>query len=99
MMRNLPNKYSRDMVVKELNQTGFTNAFDFFYLPNDPDTNANKGYAFINFVSKEWADLFTEKFHNRKMNNFNSEKRVCVKPAQMQGFNANHDHYAEKFAN
>lgn len=98
MVRNLPNKYSREMVAKELNQTGFRDAFDFLYLPNDYETSSNKGYAFINFVSKEWAELFMEEYENRKMNCYIYKKRIAVNPAEIQGFQANYDHYAHKFA-
>lgn len=49
MMRNLPNKYTQAMLMEDIDAAGFNGSYEFFYLPMDPVTNANKGYAFINF--------------------------------------------------
>lgn len=94
MMRNLPNKYTQQMLLAEINLAGFRDAFDFLYLPVDPETNANKGYAFINFVDPDWAWAFKDTFEGKKMERFNSHKFVSVVPAALQGFEANHAHYS-----
>jgi hypothetical protein len=99
MMRNLPNKYSQRMLLAEINHTGFLGTFDFVYLPIDPETNANRGYAFLNFVSSGIAWMFKSSYDGRKMNRFNSSKVVSVMPATLQGFEANYAHYANARVN
>lgn len=94
MMRNLPNKYTQKMLVSEINESGFLGTFDFLYLPIDPETNANRGYAFINFTEPNFAWMFKMTFEGRKMSRFNSTKVVSVSPATLQGFEANYSHYS-----
>merc|ERR1719333_1383819 len=94
MMRNLPNKYTQQMLLEELNKSGFLGTFDFLYLPIDPETNANRGYAFINFISPGSAWLLRMTYEGRKMSRFNSDKVVSVSPAALQGFEANYAHYS-----
>jgi len=43
MMRNLPNKYLRGMLRREIDNNDFKNKYDFFYLPIDQNTSANRG--------------------------------------------------------
>mmetsp|Transcript_103302 Transcript_103302/g.220971 ORF Transcript_103302/g.220971 Transcript_103302/m.220971 type:complete len:459 (-) Transcript_103302:194-1570(-) len=99
MMRNLPNKYTQIMLFEEMNNTGFEGSFDFLYLPIDPETSANRGYAFVNFMDSGNAWMFKLAFDGRRMNRFNSEKRVSVMPAALQGFEANHAHYSQARVN
>jgi hypothetical protein len=94
MMRNLPNKYTQQLLLEELNDSGFLGTFDFLYLPIDPDTMANKGYAFISFVSPSSAWQLRMTYEGRKMSRFNSDKVVSVSPAALQGFEANYAHYS-----
>ena len=49
MIRNIPNRYSRESLVEVFQD--FVGTFDFFYLPIDAVAQANIGYAFINFVT------------------------------------------------
>jgi len=94
MMRNLPNKYTQRMLLTEINQVGFLGTFDFLYLPIDPETSANRGYAFLNFIDPSFAWMFKMSYEGRKMNRFNSSKVVSVMPATLQGFEANYTHYS-----
>lgn len=94
MLRNLPNKYSQQMLLEELNTSGFLGSFDFLYLPIDPETNANRGYCFINFTDPSFAWTLKVAYEGRKMGRFNSDKVVSVAPAALQGFEANYAHYS-----
>lgn len=58
MIKNIPNKYTQEGLLKMLNQKN-EGEFDFFYLPIDftvihtqsyYQNKCNVGYAFINFV-------------------------------------------------
>jgi len=94
MMRNLPNKVTQEQLLSELNGAGFLHTYDFVYLPIDPDTHANRGYAFINFASQGMALMFKGHFEGEKFRSFHSNKVVSVVPATLQGFDANYVHYS-----
>lgn len=96
MIRNIPNRYSQTELMAEIKESGFDNKFDFFYLPMDHDTHANFGYAFINFVDEREVQPFTKRFNGLKLNRFTSNKIIQIVPAQLQGFQANLQHYCKK---
>lgn len=99
MLRNIPNKVNQHLLLAELDDNGFASAYDFLYLPIDPETNANKGYAFINFVDPKMAMMFRMMFEGRKFNNFKSDKVMSTTPAALQGFEANFAHYSRARVN
>lgn len=99
MMRNLANKYTQRLLLTEINESGFIGTFDFLYLPIDTDTNANKGYAFINFSESGFAWMFKQAFEGRRMQMFNSDKVVSVSAAALQGFDNNYAHYVNARCN
>jgi len=74
MWRNIPNNYSRDILLELLDSQGFDSAYDFFYSPIDFTNNALLGYAFINFVSTDEADRFYYHFHGFTKWSLKSEK-------------------------
>lgn len=96
MIRNIPNRYTQTELMSELKEAGFDNKFDFFYLPMDHETHANFGYAFINFVDEHDVEPFTKRFNGLKLNRFTSNKIIQIVPAQLQGFQANLQHYCKK---
>ena len=86
MMKNIPNKYTQEGLLKMLNQKN-EGEFDFFYLPIDFTVNnttyihnhnnqnkCNVGYAFINFVKGQHIQKFYINFHDKPWETSNSEK-------------------------
>jgi hypothetical protein len=75
MLRNLPSSFSQQRLLDVLHATGFSDKFDFVYLPVDFQSGAGLGYAFVNMntpidarlaVSKlsgysEWGDAACRK--------------------------------------
>jgi len=50
MLRNLPNDFSREMLLELLDKKGFAGSYDFVYYPFDFQRGAGFGYAFLNLV-------------------------------------------------
>jgi len=48
MLRNLPNDYTRDMVLGLLDEHGFASCYNFVYVPMDNKRRLGLGYAFVN---------------------------------------------------
>jgi len=92
MLRNIPNKYTREMLIKQLS-VDFNGLFDFMYLPIDFKNKCNVGYGFINFRTTEACAKFVKDFHGvdvRKcLPGLNSKKVVEVTPARVQGLQEN----------
>jgi hypothetical protein len=75
MISNIPNRYSKKLMLKEINER-FKDKFDFFYLPIDYNTKGNLGYAFINLRETRYIPSFVYQFHNKPWKSFNSSK-IC----------------------
>jgi len=92
MLRHIPNRYTRDMLVQRLNKT-FTGQFDFVYLPIDFNSKRNVGYAFINFRTPAACQRFVQEFNGVKtrlcLPGFSSQKVCEVSYARVQGRDAN----------
>jgi hypothetical protein len=94
MVRNIPFKYTQRKLVREINSMGFLGSYDFLYLPMDPRSHANRGFAFINLISPEIAEDFYKKFHGQQLRHFCADKPIAVLPADLQGFEENALRYA-----
>ena len=71
MLRNIPNKFTRDQLVKIIMlKMGKPGSFDFFYLPTDFRSKCNFGYAFINMTSSENVDKFFHVFNGANLTSF-----------------------------
>jgi len=84
MIRNIPNKYTQQMLLSEINSE-HEGSYDFFYLPIDFKNQCNVGYAFINFISPLSIAAFYRKFNGKRWSSFNSEKVCAVSYARIQG--------------
>merc|ERR1712107_214246 len=62
MIRNMPNNYSRAMLLDLLDSEGFAGQYDFVYLPMDFQLRACLGYAFCNLTTVEAAQRFWRTF-------------------------------------
>eukprot|EP00427_Karlodinium_veneficum_P064069 CAMPEP_0169335832 /NCGR_PEP_ID=MMETSP1017-20121227/16549_1 /TAXON_ID=342587 /ORGANISM="Karlodinium micrum, Strain CCMP2283" /LENGTH=405 /DNA_ID=CAMNT_0009431239 /DNA_START=21 /DNA_END=1238 /DNA_ORIENTATION=+ len=61
MLRNVPNGYTRTMLLELIDGMGFQGRYDFVYLPMDFRNGVNLGYAFVNSLTHEDAMRLTEK--------------------------------------
>eukprot|EP00933_Yihiella_yeosuensis_P027030 TRINITY_DN2096_c0_g1_i1.p1 TRINITY_DN2096_c0_g1~~TRINITY_DN2096_c0_g1_i1.p1 ORF type:complete len:443 (+),score=97.64 TRINITY_DN2096_c0_g1_i1:119-1447(+) len=64
MMRNIPNNYTRAMLLEMIDCQGFAGSYDFIYLPMDFGRCANLGYAFVNLKDSESAATFWRVFNH-----------------------------------
>ncbi|KAL7548731.1 hypothetical protein ACHAWF_012000 [Thalassiosira exigua] len=86
MVRNIPNKYTQQMLLSEFAAAGHgSTKMDFFYLPIDFKNGCNRGYAFVNFV--DYRDLipFVERYNGKGWQRFNSDKICDITYARIQG--------------
>jgi hypothetical protein len=93
MMRNLPNDYTRNMVLELLNNAGYKEKFDFIYLPIDFQRKAGLGYAFINFVDSEAATEFQKEYTGFRGWSVTSDKICEVTWSDVQGLQTHIDRY------
>lgn len=63
MLRNMPNNYTRAMLLALLDEEGFAGKYDFLYIPFDFSRRAGLGYAFINLVDAASAQRFWRTFN------------------------------------
>lgn len=86
MVRNIPNKYTQQMLLSEFAAAGHSpNKMDFFYLPIDFKNKCNRGYAFVNFVNYKDIIPFVEDYNHRGWKRFNSDKICDITYARIQG--------------
>ncbi|CAK0909936.1 unnamed protein product, partial [Prorocentrum cordatum] len=85
---NLPYSYPQWMLQWDVNEEGL--AYDFFHVPHQNRRTRNRGFAFINFLTPEAADIFMWSFTGRELSSPAAESKVVtVVPARLQGFEAN----------
>lgn len=95
MVRNVPNLYSQIDLIEELNELGFTGAFDFLYMPVDKASKASVGYAFVNFISPGWALRCETLVQGHKFTRHGKNKEASISVAHMQGLAANITYYGQ----
>jgi RNA recognition motif-containing protein len=60
VIKNLPEKCTNALVLELLNKSGFEAQYDFVYVPTDFRNYSAFGYAFVNLVSHQMAELVIE---------------------------------------
>ena len=95
MIKNIPNKFNRDLILKIINQE-FEEAYDLFILPTDANGYKNFGYSFINFTSTYYIPYFYFLFNDMKWPNTNSKKVCEITYSKIQGRNNLISHYPNK---
>lgn len=89
MVRNIPNKYTQQMLLSEFTEHGHgPGSIDFFYLPIDFKNRCNRGYAFINFVDYRDILTFHRRYYGKHWRTFNSDKICDITYARIQGKSA-----------
>jgi hypothetical protein len=93
MIRNIPNRYTRSMLIERLNEDFFSQ-YDFLYLPMDFKNKSNLGYAFINFRKPAECQRLKQKYDGVETKDCfplcKSTKPPCeVSVARIQGQKAN----------
>ena len=73
MLRNIPNKYTLQNLVEEINPS-FWGKYDYINLPIDYERKLNLGYAFINFVEAMHVVMFFDTYYNKKWSKYRSDK-------------------------
>lgn len=94
MLRNMPNNYTREMLLELIDAMGFEACYDFAYLPIDFKSQAGLGYAFINFINSAEAQRCFDDFEGFSDWKVPSEK-VCTVTwgSPYQGFEAHVERY------
>lgn len=95
MLRNLPNQYTRDMLIQMLNKEGFAGKYHFVYLPIDFKTHAGLGYAFVDLISGADAERMRTHFEGFSRWIVKSEKICSVSWShpEQQGVDAHVQRY------
>jgi hypothetical protein len=94
MLRNIPNNYTREMLLELLDTEGFKGQYDFIYLPMDFSRMAGLGYAFINLVSNTVAENVKSHFEGFSGWSLASQKVCEVSWGEpLQGLEAHIERY------
>ncbi|CAK9065231.1 unnamed protein product, partial [Durusdinium trenchii] len=93
MVKNVPVKYTQRKLLREILNAGFQGKMDFIYLPMDPRNRCARGFAFCNFTTPEAAQQFFRTYHKSHLKSFDSDQPLEVMAAEIQGFEANAEHY------
>lgn len=93
MLRNIPNKYTQDMLIEEMRIRGVLSDIDFFYVPIDLRRQQCVGYCFVNLTSPEGHARFLRAFDRVVLDGVENVKTCFIVPGKIQGLKANIDRY------
>jgi len=86
MVRNIPVRYTQDMLLKEWPNHG---TYDFLYLPICIDRKRNASFCFINFVTEAHATAFQAKWQKQRLDHYSARKPLDISAADVQGRDQN----------
>jgi len=89
VVRNIPTRYTKEMLLKEWVPDG---TFDFFYLPFSFKQKKVAGYSFINFTSNAAALAFYSQWHKKSLFSQGSSTKLHIVAAEVQGLDENVRH-------
>jgi len=94
MVRNVPNRYDRGVLMLELDELGFEGKYDFVYLPIDNSTQWNVGYSFVNFDESKDAKYCMALLEGHQFFRYrhNNKRMAQVSWAHIQGLEKNLAH-------
>lgn len=84
MIKNIPNKFTADMLIEFMNHTHF-GKYDFLYLRMDFKNKCNVGYAFVNFVDTLSVKDFFLRINGKRWSSLGSSKIAELTYASIQG--------------
>eukprot|EP00929_Paragymnodinium_shiwhaense_P123648 TRINITY_DN9774_c0_g2_i1.p1 TRINITY_DN9774_c0_g2~~TRINITY_DN9774_c0_g2_i1.p1 ORF type:complete len:171 (-),score=32.65 TRINITY_DN9774_c0_g2_i1:395-907(-) len=96
MVQNLPSRWSTEEIRSVIDESGFQDAYDFFYVPRRSAYHRSQsyGYAFINFHSSAKAQAFRAAAENDAL--LFKKRLAKVMPAVIQGIEALEAHFKGK---
>eukprot|EP00397_Hematodinium_sp_SG-2012_P007999 GEMP01008050.1.p1 GENE.GEMP01008050.1~~GEMP01008050.1.p1 ORF type:complete len:403 (+),score=63.86 GEMP01008050.1:33-1241(+) len=86
MVRNIPNRYTPEELLAEVESRNFARTFNYFYLPMDFANKVNMGYCFINFLTSHQVDPFYREFNGVQLPKYTTSKIIEICPASTQGY-------------
>jgi len=86
VVRNIPAKYSKDMLLQEMPPDG---TYDFFYLPFSFKQKKLASYLFLNFKSNAAALAFYSRWHGCSLRAQGPSSKLRIGVAEMQGLEQN----------
>lgn len=95
MIRNIPNRYTQQDLLVELEELGFAGLIDFLYMPRDKAAKASIGYAFVNFADGPSAQGCREVLSCHHFSRVGRSREALVSVAHLQGLEANRAHYEQ----
>jgi len=78
VMRNIPNKYTRELLLMLLDSHGFRGCYNLVYLPIDFATKVAVGYAFVSFSTRSDAERFKKSFDGFSDWVYTGSSKVCT---------------------